>query len=111
MGEPVRIVDLARRLITLAGRRPDEEIPVVFTGLRPGERLHEEPHSSEESILPTEHQKILMVGGMQMPRPALAAAIGELERIVGERDAEAARRILFEIVAAPRPVAVLSTGS
>ncbi len=112
MGEPVRIVDLARRLIALAGRRPDDEIPVVFTGLRLGERLHEEPHSSEESILPTEHQKILQVGGVQVPRPGVAGPLAELERLVADRDPEAARRILFEIVSTtPRPVAVLPTGS
>ena len=52
MGEPVRIVDLARDMIRLSGADPDK-IPVVFTGLRPGEKLYEEPLASEEETLPT----------------------------------------------------------
>ena len=52
MGEPVRIVDLARDMIKLSGADPDK-IPVVFTGLRPGEKLYEEPLASEEETLPT----------------------------------------------------------
>ena len=48
MGEPVRIVDLARDMIRLSGADPDR-IPIVFTGLRPGEKLYEEPLASEES--------------------------------------------------------------
>ncbi len=111
MGEPVRILDLARRLITLAGRKPDEEIAVVFTGLRPGERLHEEPYAAEEAILPTHHEKILRVGGNYVPGTGISDALAVMERLVETRDEESVRRLLFEIVSTPHPAAVRLTGS
>ena len=58
MGEPEKIVDLATRMIELAGYRPDEDIKVEFTGLRPGEKLYEELLSTEENTLPTSNKKI-----------------------------------------------------
>lgn len=58
MGEPVKIVDLATRMIELAGYRPDEDIKIEFTGLRPGEKLYEELLSTEENTLPTSNKKI-----------------------------------------------------
>jgi FlaA1/EpsC-like NDP-sugar epimerase len=48
MGEPIRIEDLATSLITMAGRIPGDEIPIAYTGLRPGEKLHEEPLTEDE---------------------------------------------------------------
>lgn len=58
MGEPVKIVDLAERMIRLAGFIPYDEINITFTGLRPGEKLYEEVLSTEENTLPTDHHKI-----------------------------------------------------
>ncbi len=58
MGEPVKIVDLARRMILLSGLEPDKDIKIVFTGLRPGEKLYEEVLSNEENTEPTDHRKI-----------------------------------------------------
>lgn len=58
MGEPVKIADLARRMIELAGFEPDVDIQIAFTGLRPGEKLFEELLSNEENTLPTLHNKI-----------------------------------------------------
>jgi FlaA1/EpsC-like NDP-sugar epimerase len=60
MGEPVRIVDLARDMISLSGFRPDEDVEIAFTGLRPGEKLFEELDTSEEKALRTRHPKILI---------------------------------------------------
>ena len=59
MGEPVKIVDLARQLIELSGFRPDEDIEMEFVGLRPGEKLFEELQHHGENILETEHPKIM----------------------------------------------------
>lgn len=58
MGEPVRIASLARRMIELAGLEPDRDIGIVYTGLRPGEKLYEELLASRENTLPTLHEKI-----------------------------------------------------
>ena len=58
MGEPVKIADLARRMIELAGFDPDTDIQIEYTGLRPGEKLYEELLSDKENTLPTPHEKI-----------------------------------------------------
>ena len=58
MGEPVKIVDIAREMITLMGYKPDVDIPIVFTGVRPGEKLFEELLTAEEGTEATKHHKI-----------------------------------------------------
>jgi FlaA1/EpsC-like NDP-sugar epimerase len=58
MGEPVKILDLARQMITRAGLQPDEDIQIKFTGVRPGEKLYEELSASNEQTRPTSHEKI-----------------------------------------------------
>ena len=58
MGTPVKIADLARRMIELAGLIPDEDIEIQYTGLRPGEKLYEELLATKENTLPTENKKI-----------------------------------------------------
>jgi FlaA1/EpsC-like NDP-sugar epimerase len=60
MGEPVKICDLARNLIKLSGFEPDEDIEIVFTGLRPGEKLYEELLMAEEGLKATKHDKIFV---------------------------------------------------
>jgi FlaA1/EpsC-like NDP-sugar epimerase len=58
MGEPVKIVDLARDLILLSGLQPDRDIKIQFTGVRPGEKLFEEVNQEDECLIPTAHAKI-----------------------------------------------------
>jgi FlaA1/EpsC-like NDP-sugar epimerase len=58
MGKPVKIVDLALKMIRLAGLTPDEDIKIVYSGLRPGEKLYEELLNEHEKTLPTHHEKI-----------------------------------------------------
>lgn len=65
MGEPVRIADLARKMVVLSGLRPDEDIPIVYSGVRPGEKLFEELHAADEELVPTQHRQIrAFTGGL-----------------------------------------------
>ena len=61
MGTPVKIADMARDLIRLSGKEPDEDVEVVYTGLRPGEKLYEELITSGENVVRTEHDKIMVI--------------------------------------------------
>ena len=78
MGESVKIVDLARELITLSGFRPDEDIEIVFTGARPGEKLFEELSIKGENMQPTRHPKIGIWRNIPMDRDKLHASIDEM---------------------------------
>ncbi len=80
MGQPIRILDLARELIIFSGFRPDVDIPIVFTGLRPGERRHERLWAVGETPVATAHPKIKRVETRLAPRADLEAVIGVLER-------------------------------
>ena len=61
MGTPVKIADMARDLIRLSGREPDVDVKIIFTGLRPGEKLHEELITQGEDILPTNHEQLMVL--------------------------------------------------
>ncbi len=89
MGEPVRIQDLARQMITLAGLRPDEDVRIDFTGLRPGEKLSEELLHPSEPLMPTAHEGILLAAPRTSDRALLAKPIEELaETARAGRDAK-----------------------
>jgi FlaA1/EpsC-like NDP-sugar epimerase len=98
MGEPVRIVDLARQLIELSGLRPDADIRITFTGLRPGEKLHEEVHSEAEHALATSNEKILILSGIERLADAEAAPLAALEAAVERGDSAGALQALRALV-------------
>ena len=105
MGEPVRIVDLARDLARLAGRDPDS-VPIQYIGLRPGEKLHESLFYDAETIEPTGHPKVLRArdGG---PHPAGIDILRELDDLVAigvSGDHRAAREALHAAMARLQPV-------
>jgi FlaA1/EpsC-like NDP-sugar epimerase len=98
MGEPVRIVDLARNMIRLSGFEPDEDIEIVFTGLRPGEKMTEELVADEEAIADTYHDRINVLrrnGGAPHPETWLP----EVERALAT-DPRTAVRLLQKLVPA-----------
>jgi FlaA1/EpsC-like NDP-sugar epimerase len=98
MGEPVKIVDLARDLVTLSGLRLEVDIAIEYTGVRPGEKLHEELYLEAEIADRTTHPKILVARHRPFEAQRLAAQITELRRLVEAGDADGVRRLIAEIV-------------
>jgi FlaA1/EpsC-like NDP-sugar epimerase len=99
MGEPVRILELARHLITLAGRVPDAEIPITFTGLRPGEKLAEEVLTEEEEETETVRDRIRIVCSKELEPPArFRARLSELRHLAREGDADGIVAALHHLV-------------
>lgn len=84
MGEPVKIVDLARQMIELSGFKPDEDIKIEFTGLRPGEKLYEEPIHEKENVRRTTHSKIRIL--MEDGAVAKCAVIDDLKHLIENLD-------------------------
>jgi len=94
MGEPVRIMDLAETLITLSGLKPHEDIQIIETGMRPGEKLYEELSFETEETVPTSHPKIF-INKLATPEPqTLQTALKVLARLVDERNEDELRRFL-----------------
>ena len=86
MGEPVRITDLARKMIKLAGLQPDKDIKIVYTGLRPGEKLYEELLNLGELTMPTHHPKIKIAKVITYPYKQVVTDIEELLTLNKQHD-------------------------
>ena len=109
MGEPIKIVDLARRMIRLSGfevkeeAHPGGDIQIKYTGLRPGEKLYEELLVGTDS-LPTVHSRILRARESKLPWGELELLLGELEGACTRMNADEIRRVLQKIVIEYGPV-------
>jgi FlaA1/EpsC-like NDP-sugar epimerase len=103
MGQPVKIVDLARQLIELSGLQSDTDIEIRFTGLRPGEKLFEELNHTTEDHIPTGHPKIMRFTREGQPLDPLLAAIAVVESRVGQNDPAEIKRALQAVVPEYRP--------
>ena len=107
MGTPVKIADMARDLIRLSGKEPDEDIKIVYTGLREGEKLYEELITVGEDIVPTEHKKVMVLSSnryfndAKSPEEAQVLLYRELDELTQKakmHDAKGIKTKLKEIV-------------
>ncbi len=98
MGEPIKVMDLVQELIRLSGLEADRDIPVVFTGVRPGEKIEEELVESDEVLLPTRFEKIFEIKTDGTPNEMmLRLALQELERLARAVDPEGIRALLYHL--------------
>jgi FlaA1/EpsC-like NDP-sugar epimerase len=105
MGQPIKIVDMARDLITLSGLEVGRDIAIVFSGLRPGEKLYEELFVPGERYERTGHEKIFIAGNASSFVPAdLDEAVGGLEMSAARNDAVAIIRGLQNLIPEYEPM-------
>ncbi len=99
MGEPVKILDLAKEMIRLSGFEPDKDIPIVFTEPRPGEKLFEEILTAEEGTVATQNQKIFRAKLSEINEEKLNCCLKKLEKITRETSKkEEIKSVLREII-------------
>ncbi len=103
MGQPIKIADLARNLITLSGLEPDRDITIEFTGMRPGEKLHEQLVTDQSDITPTDHEKIYHCAPDAVPWGELAAQIARMEKLAAQGDEEGIVKAFKELIADYQP--------
>lgn len=96
MGDPVRITDMARRLIELSGLRPGKDIEIQFVGARPGEKIHEQLWYDDSSVAPTDFPRVLAIEPPHGPGD-LEAAIAELEHAARTHDDELVRSLVQQL--------------
>lgn len=98
MGEPVKILDLARRMIKLSGLEPEIDIKIIYTGLRPGEKLYEELLSDKTKTLPTHHEKIMISRDPHLSYEKIEKWTREIMIAAADRDKIEVVKILKNIV-------------
>jgi FlaA1/EpsC-like NDP-sugar epimerase len=98
MGKPVSILELAERMIRLSGYTVGTEIPIEITGIRPGEKIHEDLTSSGEELLSTRHEAIYRLMPSALAPEDLDLALVEFDKCIGARNNEQARTSLFSLV-------------
>lgn len=108
MGVPVKILELARNLIRLSGLRPEEDVKIVYTGLRPGEKLYEELFDLRETLAKTDADGILMAFPRSIEGAIVLRIFDEMHRLVEARDIAGAIRLLASTVPEYKPSAEIS---
>jgi FlaA1/EpsC-like NDP-sugar epimerase len=102
MGEPVRILDLAEKMIRLSGKEPGRDIAVDFIGPKKGEKLHEVLVGDGETVSASSHESILLLARAPVEAAWLEQELGELERLVDEGDTLEVSATLNRMVSEPR---------
>jgi FlaA1/EpsC-like NDP-sugar epimerase len=98
MGEPIRVLDLVKDLIRLSGLEPEIDIPIVFTGVRPGEKLVEELMTEAEEAGGTEHDKIFVARPHPVSRAELEQTVNALQEAALHSDGDEIRKILAGVI-------------
>jgi FlaA1/EpsC-like NDP-sugar epimerase len=98
MGEPVKVAYLAEQLIRLTGKKPGEDIEIVYTGLRPGEKLYEELFHESEHLAGTSHPKIMLANSRRVEFSELQKIMRQFEEECVSGSGEQLRRLLCELV-------------
>lgn len=98
MGTPVKIADLARNMIKLAGYEPDVDIKIVYTGLRQGEKLYEELLNTKENVIPTDYKKIFVAKPREYDYASVSEKVLELKEKARLSEADVSVKIMKEIV-------------
>ena len=98
MGEPVLISDLAKDMIRLSGYEPDKDIKIVYTGLRPGEKLFEEISLADEDVDRTSNKKIMIMKPMAFDEYWLAGTVKKIEEAIKQEDNGEMFRLVQELV-------------
>ena len=111
MGEPVAIRVLAEQMIRLAGKQPGKDIAITYTGLRPGEKLHETLFHADELYRPTSHSKILEARARDASPEIISRAVLLLQQAVAEYDNEQLSRVLRAAIPEFSPVTHQSDSS
>lgn len=98
MGQPVKIVKLAEKLITLSGMQPYEDIDITFSGLRPGEKMYEELFNKAETLLPTSHPRIKSAQSQPVDKAFMEAQIEAIKSIIMQKDVDALQKKFVDLV-------------
>lgn len=98
MGDPIKIVDLARDMIRLSGFEVDKDMAIVFSGIRPGEKLFEEILTSEEGTIATKNKKIFMAKMPVMEAREIEGKINELKNVIDQKDKSKIKEILKQVI-------------
>jgi len=98
MGKPIKIIDLARELIRLSGLEPDKDIPIVFSGPRPGEKFFEDILTAEEGTEATHRDRIFIAKLAEVDKEKLESQLSRLKEVLHQRNKEAIIKMLEEMV-------------